>query len=206
MKKEITTAFLTLASVLGFAQDVLPDVRANIVQLESSPAVISIQEKVSPKRSFGYLKMGVSDSDLRGTSFNNLEDQAIPGVGIGYRLVSGASALDFSASYSRKETLTDNGTEKTESYTLPKVDYLYYINSDSNNSVYAGGGLGWGVVKSETQKFVGLVPNVSLGMELNRKGTLRSFVQLDVSQPAIAAVKEGTLPKTLAEISFGAGF
>jgi hypothetical protein len=206
MKKEITTLFLTLASVMGFAQDVTPEVRTNLVQLEPAPAVISIQEKVSPKRSFGYVKMGVSDSDLRGTSIDNLQDQAIPGFGAGYRLVSGASAIDFSASYNQRDTVTDNGREKTNFYTVPKVNYIYYINSNANNSVYAAGGAAWGGVKSAEQNFVGLIPNVALGMEFNRKGTLRSFIQLDVSQPAIAAVKRGGLPKTFAEISLGAGF
>lgn len=208
MKKEITTLFLTLASAFGFAQDAVSEVRTNIVQLEPvpAPAVISIQEKISQKKSFGYLRMGVSDSELTRTSINSIPDQIVPGLGVGYRLVSGASAIDFSASFNRRDTRTDTGKERTYLYTVPKANYLYYINADSDNSVYAGGGLAWGGVRTNEENFVGIIPNLALGLELNRKSTLRTFFQLDVSQPAIAAVKRGSLPKTYAELSLGAGF
>lgn len=207
MKKEITTVFLTLASVLGFAQDGVPEVRTNIVHFEPAPApsVISIQEKVVPNKSFGYLKMGVSDSELRRTSFNSLPDQVIPGLAAGYRLVSGNSAIDFSASFNRRDTRTAEGRERTYLYTVPKVNYLYYINAYGDSSVYAGGGLAWGGVKTDKENFVGIIPNVALGVQLG-KSALKTFFQLDISQAAIAAVKSGGLPKTSAEFSVGAGF
>lgn len=196
MKKEITTAILTLATALGFAQEAIPEVLPNIAQIQTTPALPSIKEKVTPNKSFGYLRMGVSDSNLQTTSI-----EMIPGFGLGYRIVSGSSAFDISGSFNRRETITDEGKERTYLYTVPKVNYLYYVDN-----FYAGAGAAWGGVKTQDTNFVGIIPNVAVGYELNRTGTLRSFVQLDVSQPAIAAVKDGALPKAFAEISFGAGF
>lgn len=95
---------------------------------------------------------------------------------------------------------------------MPKANYYYYVSSASNSSLYVGGGAAWGGVMSretatrDEVKFVGLIPNLALGYEFNRAGTLRSFVQFDVSQPAIAAIREGEFPKAFAELSVGAGF
>jgi len=196
MKKEITTAIMTLVTALGFAQQAIPEVLPHIVQIQSAPVLPSLEVKVTPKKSFGYLRMGVSDSNLQTTDV-----VMIPGFGLGYRIVSGASAFDISASFNRRETITDEGKERTYLYTVPKANYLYYVDS-----FYAGAGAAWGGVKTEDTNFVGIIPNISIGYELNQTGVLRSFVQLDVSQPAIAAVKEGALPKPYAELSFGAGF
>ena len=201
MKKEITTALLTLATALGFAQEAIPEMMPNLAKLETTPALPSLKEKISLKKSFGYLKMGVSDSNLQTTDI-----QMLPGFGVGYRLVSGASAIDLSASFNRRDKVTNDIKERTYLYTAPKANYLYYISSTSNNSFYAGGGVAWAGVKTETVKFIGLVPNIAIGYELNRTGTIRSFIQLDVSQPVIAAVQEGSLPKAFGEVSFGAGF
>ena len=196
MKKEITTAILTLVTALGFAQEAIPEVLPNIVQIQTIPALPSIKEKVTLNKSFGYLRMGVSDSNLQTTDV-----EVIPGFGLGYRIASGASAFDISASFNQREVKTDEGKERTYLYTVPKVNYLYYVRD-----FYAGGGAAWGGVKKEDANFVGIIPNVAIGYELNRTGVLRSFVQLDVSQPAIAALKDGPLPKAFAELSFGAGF
>jgi hypothetical protein len=201
MKKEITTALLTLATALGFAQEAIPEVLPNIARLETVPALPSLKEKVSAKGSFGYLRMGVSDSNLQTTDV-----VVLPGFGLGYRIVSGSSAIDISASFNRRDTITDEGKERTYLYSAPKANYFYYTNAASAQSFYAGGGLAWGGVKTEETNFIGLIPNVAVGYELNRTGAIRTFVQLDVSQPAIAALKEGNLPKTFAEFSVGAGF
>lgn len=203
MKRKITTAILTLATALGFAQDAIPETIPTLVQLEAKPAVPYLQAKVSPTRSFGYLRMGVSDSQL---SYERA-GQVIPGLGLGYRLSSGSSAIDLSASFNRRETRTDEGKEYTYMFTLPKANYLYYVSAEKNNSLYGGAGVAWGGVKtSDNHEFYGLIPNVALGYEMNRNEAWRSFVQLDVSQAAIAAYQKGSLPKPYAELSLGAGF
>lgn len=203
MKKEIGTVFLTFATALGFAQEALPEQAAtNLVQLEVKPALPSFEEKVIPRKSFGYLRMGVSDSELPADTV-----QMLPGLGLGYRIVSGPSAFDVSASFNRRDIRSDEGKQRTYQYTLPKANYLYYVTGERNSSFYAGGGLAWGGVKTKDEReFHGLIPNVSLGYELNRNSTLRSFVQFDVSQPVIAASQKGDLPNAFAEFSLGAGF
>lgn len=202
MKKEITTVFLTLATTLGFAQELPEAVPSSLLEVEVKPALPSLERKVLPKRSFGYLRMGVSDSEVPKTT-----QQMIPGLGVGYRIVSGSSALDLSASFNSREHRTDEGKERTYQYTLPKANYLYYVSANKNNSLYAGAGLAWGgVTTADDREFHGLIPNVALGLELGRNSLLRSFVQIDVSQPAIAASQKGSLPTPIAEISLGAGF
>ncbi len=200
MKKEITTVFLTLATVLGFAQNEQP--APNLLQIENKPALPSIEEKVVPNRSFGYLRMGVADSQVpRDTQ------QMLPGLGLGYRLISGYSAFDLSASFNRREFHKPDGKLRTFHYTLPKANYLYYVSAEGNNSFYAGGGLAWSGVRTEDEReFHGLVPNVAVGYEMGRNKKLRSFVQFDASQPAIAASQTGALPGPYAELSLGAGF
>ncbi len=202
MKKTFAIAFLTLAAAFGVAQETTLTKRPAFTPLETT----LLQEKFAPKKSFGYLRMGVSDTELARTDV-----QILPGVGLGYRLVSGSSAIDLSASFNRRKAITDEGREETYHYTMPKANYLYYINADANNSLYVGGGLAWGGVETRTmtqekKSFMGIIPNIALGYELNRTGAIRSFVQLDASQPAIAALKDGAIPKPFAELSFGAGF
>lgn len=216
MKKEITTVFLTLATAFGFAQNAIPaqgsskdassfgagDPIPNLIQLEVKPALPSIEEKVNLRKSFGYIRMGVSESELPKDSL-----QMLPGLGLGYRLASGPSAIDISASFNRRDFRTDEGKQHTFVYTLPKANYLYYVSPDRNNSFYAGGGLAWGGVRTKDEReFHGLIPNLALGYEMGRNAAWRSFAQLDVSQPAIAASQKGDLPKAYAELSLGAGF
>ncbi len=196
---------MTLATAFGFAQAATPEtVLPNLVQLEVKPALPSLEEKVSSsKRSFGYLRMGVTDSQL--PTPDNV--QILPGLGLGYRLTSGPAAIDISASYNRRDVRTDEGKEHTWVYTFPKANYLHYASPAKNNSFYAGGGLAWAGIKTKDEReFHGLVPNVAVGYEMNRNAAWRSFVQLDVSQAAIAASQKGDLPGPFAEVSVGAGF
>ena len=202
MKKEITTVFLTLATALGFAQEIPETTTPSLLEVGIKPALPTLEAKVLPKKSFGYLRMGVSDSEVPKDT-----QQMVPGLGLGYRIVSGSSALDLSASFNRRDLRTDEGRERTYQYTLPKANYLYYVSAERNSSLYAGGGLAWGgVTTADGQEFHGIITNVALGYELGRNSTLRSFIQLDVSQPAIAASQKGSLPSPIAEISLGAGF
>lgn len=205
MKKTLTTAFLTIAAAFGFAQEAVPApvLSASSLLNEKKP-VISLEEKAGAKKGFTYLRMGISDS----YPANELKDvKVVPGLGLGYRLTSGPSAIDISASYNRRYTRDDEGKKDTYYYTLPKANYLHYISPAKANSFYAGGGLAWGGLKTkDANEFIGLIPNVAVGYEMNRDANWKSFVQLDVSQPAVAAASKGAFPGPLAELSVGAGF
>lgn len=203
MKKEITTVCLTLATVLGFAQETSQELaEANLVQLEINPSLPALEEKKPANHSFGYLRMGVSDSHLPRDT-----EQMLPGLGMGYRIVSGSSAFDLSASFNRRNYQTNEGKNRTYQYTLPKANYFYYVTATKSSSLYGGGGFAWGGMKTEDgREFSGLIPNLALGLEMNRNAAWRSFFQLDVSQPALAATQKGDLPKAFAELTLGSGF
>lgn len=204
MKKEMTTVLLTLASAFGFAQDT-PTVHAEPLPtlVEAKPTIPSIKSKEKNK-SFGYVLVSASDTSLPS---KETVDEAIPGLGAGYRYVFGASALDVSASINSRDIRVDQGKERAYTYTAPKANYLYYITPSKNNSFYLGAGAAFsGVKQDETKEFHGLVPNATVGFEMNRNNKWRTFVQAEVSQPVYAVSLKGDMPKTAAEIVLGTGF
>ncbi len=206
MKKRITTVILTIGTALGFAQQTIPvQPEINLLPIEVHSAT-NVDEKASAtKKSFTYLRMGVSDSTPTADSLKDVK--VVPGLGIGYRLISGPSAIDISASYSQRRTRDEEGKKDTYYYTLPKANYLHYISPAKNNSAYVGGGMAWGGLKTKSNsEFIGLIPNVAVGYEMNRNAAWRSFVQLDVSQPAVAASRKNDFPGPFAELAVGAGF
>jgi hypothetical protein len=203
MKHVFLTLALTTFSALGFAQDGHTEV--HIVP----PAVHPLEVQVRPtlpldvtgslNRSFAYVRMAVSDSQPTSNT------QLLPGLGLGFRLERGSSAIDLSASYNRHDyTLADSFF-----FTVPKANYLYYFGDEGrNNSFYLGGGAAWGGIgTNDGTRFLGLIPNLTAGFEMNRNVKWRSFVQLDVSQAAdLSLANFGTLPGPIAELSFGGGF
>lgn len=202
MKKTFATAFLTLATVCGFAQDAVPEqnLTAAALPLEVKPS-LPVEEKSSAKKSFTYLRMGIADSQPVNTIDNV---NIVPGLGIGYRYMLGASAIDVSASYSQRPTAAAEGQQQAHFYTAPKVNYLYYVGN-----LYLGGGVAWGgLVTKDQREFTGAVSNASLGYEFTRTAAVRTFAQLDVSQPipGAALTQVGDFPGPFAEFSVGVGF
>ncbi len=200
MKKTMTTAILTLAAALGFADEqpagALP-LSANDLPREKK--ILAAETASNP--SFTYFRMGVTDS------YPADSVQVVPGLGLGYRMAAGDGAVDVSANYTRANK------DGAYFYTLPKAAYLHYLTPQKNQSLYAGAGLAYGGLKSKDgTTFKGIVPNVAVGFEMNRKANFHSFVQLDVSQPALAVDSKSILklpetsPGPIAELSFGAGF
>jgi hypothetical protein len=196
MKTKIATAILTMASVLGFTEE------APIVQPSSAlPLEVKPVEKVSSNNSFGYgyILMGVSDTD----TIKTLE--TLPSIGLGYRFAVPSASIDVSANYTREFK------EESYFYTVPKVSYLRYFSAAKEQSFYYGAGLAWGAVSKENVDFQGLVPSATVGFEMNRNAFVRSFVQLEVSQPAVhvASWKSysiSDLPAPIAQASVGLGF
>ncbi len=198
MKSKLATAILSLTAALGFAQE------APVGQPSTSlPLQMKMAEQPAMRSSFGYVRMGISDSD----AINHFE--TLPGVGLGYRWALGKGAVDFSANYTRE--LKKSDTEHYV-YTAPKISYLRYWNSTAAQTLYAGAGLAWGGIKKAdvANNFDGLIPSVSVGYEMNRHQTVRTFAQLDVYQPAVAitasSMSVSNLPGPGAEFSLGLGF
>lgn len=205
MKRKFLTTIFALAAGSCFAVDAASSVetlKSSDIPREIKPSVL---EKTASKRnSFVYLRMGVADTQAHQAP-ELTRGFFIPGVGLGWRLGNGASAVDISASYTQGFA----GEKETRSYyyTLPKVSYLRYITPMSEESFYVGGGLALGEMKNQdASKFIGIVPSISLGYEMNRKANWHSFTELVVSQPALAFVRENDFPGPLAEFSIGFGY
>ncbi len=202
MKRKITTLCLTLVTAI-FAQDVPVTELPHLADLQITPIVPVVEPKPT-NSSFGYLRMEISDAYL---PTEKVAEDLLPGLGLGYRLSEGAYAIDISVAYNRRKISGVIGPVRTYVYTLPKVDYFRYISPLRNNSFYAGGGLAWGGVKLRDDRvFHGIIPNVAVGYEMKRHETLRTFAELTVSQPLVAASQKGSLPGPYAELSVGAGF
>lgn len=204
MKKKITFAIATLVAAFGFAQEAPVAIQynpSNALPSDNKPLTVTIGEKVTPKKSFTYLRMGITDTHP------SHGPQAIPGLGLGYRLTADQTAIDISASYTGEYGTIRDAANSHHYATFPKLNYLRYAKADENTSMYFGGGMAWGSVRAKNgDQFLGLIPNVALGVEMNRLANWRSFLQFDVSQPAIAAARSGAFPGPVAELSFGAGF
>ena len=186
MKKTFLTAILTFATTLGFSQEAQPE--SSLVLNVPSSNIQMVQLQPVAKNTFTYLKIGAADPRAEKS------EVIIPGIGLGWRTVAGAGALDLSVSFS-------GGESNNFLFTLPKVNYLHYLTPASDSSMYLGGGLAYGGMK----RFVGLIPNLAIGYEINRHQNWRGFTQLDISQPAIAAggkVRQGPA----LELSIGGGF
>lgn len=222
MKKTLTTLILTTAIAMGFAQE--QTLTANAFAQPKAHFPVDTQE--AGRNGTIYMKMGVNDSELPKNDQN-----LMPGLGIGYRAAYGHHAVDVSAEGNRRE-IRDVMNERAinYSYALPKVNYLFYATPASNNSLYAGAGMALGGMKqtsvvaateavvadgivtpavaayNDTQEFHGIIPNVAAGYEFNRKGSVKTFVQLDVSQPALAVMREGSFFGPKVALSAGIGF
>ena len=189
MKKTISTAIFTLASAFAFASE------SSVAKTLSD---LSIERQAS-KPGFAYLRMAMADSQPTD------KFQIIPGLGIGYRLMQGNGAIDVSTNYSSAKGW--KGEHESYFWTLPKASYIHYLSPASEQSAYAGLGMAWGELKTkDAREFSGVVPSATVGMEFLRKAPVRTFAELNVSQPAIARTVSAKFPGPIAEFSVGAGF
>lgn len=214
---------MTTIAALGFSQD------TNVpMSTFEQKAPLSMPQAERNHLGTVYVAMSVSDSEIPKT-----DEKLQPGMGLGYRAAYGHHTVDIFAEGNTKEV---RNVEKEKvanySYTLPRVSYFFYATPEAKGSFYAGAGLGFGGLKetstidateavvaedgtvtteaqaarNDIQEFHGIVPSASLGYEYGRQKGWRTFVQLDVSQPTIAAIKDGSLPGPRAAIRMGAGF
>lgn len=196
MKKTIMTTIFTAAAALVCANESTVAKTLSDLSLEMRAPKM---ETVVSKPGYTYLRMAVADSAPT-SSF-----EAVPGLGVGYRLMSGNGALDISANYSSAKGW--KGEHNSYFWTLPKASYIHYLTPASENSAYAGVGMGWGELKTkDAREFSGIIPSATVGYEFFRKAAVRTFAELNVSQPAIARTVSEKFPGPIAEFSLGAGF
>lgn len=203
MKKRFLTILFALVAAASLPTDTeaAEIMTSNDIPQDIKPVVL---EKINAKDSFFYVRMGVADAQAHQVP-QFTQGFFIPGIGLGYRLGSDNSSIDLSANYTYG--YADLKESRSYFYTLPKVNYLRYVSPKSKQSFYYGAGLAWGGIRNqEKSEFIGIIPNLSLGYEMNRKSNWVGFTQLDVSQPALAAYKKNGLPGPLAELSVGFGY
>lgn len=213
MKKTLATLLMTTTFAV-FAQDLTIDQK------------IFVDTKAQTNDTI-YMKIGANESDIPKN-----DETIMPGLGIGYRTASGHHAVDVSVEGNARQ-IRNLADEKVTnySYALP-VKYLFILSPKNNNSLYVGAGLGIGGIKQTTvtkavaevvnlegiievdavfaseknQEFHGFIPNATVGYEFNRNGGVKTFVQLDVSQPALAFDKSGDFMTPKFALSAGIGF
>jgi hypothetical protein len=198
MKMKLMTVCLTAASAI-FAQEQMPTTRELPLEVKKSLA-----DSQTNRSWFGYMRLGVSDA--RPNEMQNV----LPGLGLGFRFGLPVGALDLSASYTGKDVRADG----SYFYTLPRLSYLMYLSPKKEQSFYAGAGLAYSAMKTvDQQTFNGITPSVSVGYEMNRLQNWRSFIQLDVSQPALVTSYEKPFMQVasaslgpVAECSVGFGY
>ena len=196
MKKTITTAILTAAAVLGFAE---PTAVKPLSDLTLDRQATRNVEMNAQKPGFAYFRFAAAESTPATTV------QVVPGLGVGYRMMVSNGAVDLSANYSSAKGW--KGESSSFFWTLPKASYIHYLNPTGNQSAYGGIGLAWGGLKTkDNREFEGVVPSATVGVEFFRKSAFRTFAELNVSQPAIARTVSDTFPGPMAEFSIGAGF
>lgn len=214
MKKTLTL-LMTTAVAFGFAQD--------------TTLRFPVDTQKAQKNDTIYMKVGVNESNLPKN-----DENMMPGLGVGYRTSTGNHGVDFTVEGNVREIRNlENERVTNYAYTLPKVNYLFILSPKSDNSFYAGAGLAIGGIKQTTviaakdavvnvedqteitpavaaynknQEFHGLIPNVVVGYEFNRNGAVKTFVQVDVSQPALAVRKDGVFFTPKVAFFAGIGF
>ncbi len=199
MKLKLMTALLTAATATIFAQDAMP----------TSSLPVEVTQALAQKNDrdwFGYMRLGLSDS--RPTEIAHV----LPGLALGVRYALPLGALDLSASYTGTQAFASE--QNNYFWTLPRLSYLYYTSPTKQQSFYAGAGLAYaGMKANDGALFYGLVPSASLGYEMNRLESWRSFLELTVSQPAVRMANEApriSIAKAalgpIAEFSLGFGY
>ncbi len=148
-----------------------------------------------------YMKLGGGFISLGQTS------SFLPVVGIGRRLECFNMGIDYSATLGYQKGLIGNN-RSIFFYSIPKILCISFLDTSDTSSFYFGGGTSWGGVVNKNNKriFHGIMGEAAIGYEMQRNSCMRSFIELDLSQPLIAAYKKGQFPSPTLQIFFGLGF
>jgi len=136
-----------------------------------------------------------------GSIFGN-DSYAMPSLGFGYRAELDAVAIDVSFlnyQFSGNNTFSSRGATANS---LLKLSGLYFLSPTANRSAYFGGGLSFGHQSfggsytttngsySSPWRGHGLQGELTVGYELARATTFRTFVQADAVLPFYEATAE----------------
>lgn len=139
---------------------------------------------------YNYLKLGAGA----------LRSGIGPAIGLGRRIALEEAAIDISLNWA--------DSDKTHYFATPKMLYLHYLNPYSPSSIYLGGGLGLGMIKTKQYKFEGLLAEAAIGYEMHRNTSVRPFAEINLSHGTIPFKSKYRVQSISPAISFsvGAGF
>ncbi len=138
-------------------------------------------------------------------------------VGGGYRYELDRLGIDASANLMVTQD-ESNSNEGGVSGSWLRLMGLYFMDSTSNSSLYAGAGLSWGgaaVFDDNTYAGSGLQGEVAVGFELLRASSIRMFMQAGATLPFYNSNREDLLSGTSGpekkytpsfSLTFGAGW
>ncbi|HEU63989.1 MAG TPA: hypothetical protein ENH96_01195 [Chlamydiae bacterium] len=158
---------------------------------------------------FGSAAMPVGDSYV-----------IAPGVAAGWQYRENKQGVDISVSGAKAK----NESNVVQSFTLPKVQYLAFLQDNkprNRHNAYLGlGGSLYGInvdqekkndkdetVIERTQEYAGLAANASIGYNYKLGKKLQSSIQLGANMPTpLAFNSKGAVYKPSFELSLGLGF
>lgn len=156
--------------------------------------------KISSAQPLNYVRLGA------GKVTPNSHSDIGPSIHLGRRYELDDSAIDISINWAHSEGA--NGYRKHDFVSFPKILYLYYHEPQCDNSWFYGPGLSWAWLKRDRhdKEFTGICLEGAVGYEFKRYSDIRTIIQLDVSQPLLAADKKGGIPGPVITCSAGVGF
>lgn len=139
---------------------------------------------------YNYLKIGAG----------SIGNAIGPSIGLGHRFALEDAAIDIS--------INGCSIDKSEYFATPKMLYLHYLNPFSPSSIYLGGGLGIGTIKTKQHKFEGLLAEACIGYEMHRNTSLRPFLEINFSHGMLPFKTKYRVQEFAPAINFsvGAGF
>lgn len=145
-----------------------------------------------------------------GIAQSGKHNASMPLISVGKRYEVGDAAIEISTAWGTHKS--DSGF-KTIFFSLPKITYLVFVNPNSSDSIYYGGGFSWGSIVQkgprnliEKTYFTGIFAEGTLGYELHRTTAIRTMVELSLSQPLVANSKRGAQPGPTGFLSLIFGF
>lgn len=138
-------------------------------------------------------------------------NSTIPYIAIGDRIEIGdGAAIEISIAWGEHNTESGNSIKYSS---FPKICYITSYNHTYDKSFYYGGGVSWSSVRYHASNpfepnshFRGIFAEGVLGYELGRSSTVRTMLELNVSQPMISNSKSGNHPGPTFILSLNFGF
>jgi hypothetical protein len=148
----------------------------NVIDRTNVTSAQASKERV-PADTFWYARLGY------GGVFGD-RTYGAPAIGFGYRAELDSFGVDVSYFNYQVPASYYGSSSGAFAGSLLKLEGLYFFDPDANKSAYVGGGLSWGSARfGSGWHGSGLQGELTVGYELPRASTLRTFVQADAALP-----------------------